>query len=126
MSRVVTPIGWMILSALTAIVLVAGCSRSTSNPSTSTATAKPTPEASFDVIMETFRRRIEGTPSGFVVDNAGGGRSRLMASNKVGSEVFPPAKEGDPYTAEVTVVSEARFSLQRKVEETDESTKKDE
>src|SRR5262245_58941812 len=121
MSRVVTPIGWLILSGLTAIVLVAGCSRSTSTPSPGPATTKATPEESFDIIMETFRRRIEGTPSGFVVDNAGGGRSRLMASNKVGSEVFPPAKEGDPYTAEVTVLSEARFSLQRKVDEADES-----
>src|SRR5262245_3334264 len=105
MSRLGTTAGWFISSVMTAILLAAGCSSSTSGPSTAPVAAKPTPEQSFDMIMETFRRRIEGTPSGFVVDNAGGGRSRLMASNKVSSEVFPPEKEGDPYRAEVTVFS---------------------
>lgn len=125
MSRVGTSIVCLIFGAVAAVPLVAGCNRS-SGPAPGAVVAKPTPEESFNFIMETFRRRIEGPPSGFVADNAGGGRSRLSASNKVESEVFPPAKEGDPYRAEVTVYSAARFSLKRAVDESGEPAKKDE
>jgi hypothetical protein len=124
MSRVGTPIGWLILFAVTAIPLVAGCSGPAGGPA-SGPVAKPTPEESFDVMMELFRRRIEGSPGSFVVEKHGG-RSRLMASNTVTSEVFPPSKEGEPYRADVTVHSEARYSIQRTVEEPDGSAKKEE
>jgi hypothetical protein len=108
-------------SYVAAVILFAtGCGQSPSGSTTATV-APPTPEESFDIIMAEFKRHVEDTPSGFVTEK-GGERSRLLASNKVSSEVIPPANEGDPYRAEVTVVSEARYSLQRKVEEPDESS----
>lgn len=124
MKRARNPIRRPAMCVAAVILLTAGCGESSSGPSAGTVAAKPTPEQSFEVIMATFKRRIEDTPSGFVTERDGG-RSRLMASNKVSSQIFPPAKEGDPYRAEVTVVSETRYSLQRSVEEPDESTKKD-
>ena len=88
--------------------------------------AKPAPEQSFDLIMATFKRRIEDAPSGFVTPQVGG-HSRMIASNKVTSKVLPPAKDGEPYRAEVTVASRSRYSLQRSIDESeDTSQKKDE
>ncbi len=124
MKRACNPIRRSALYVAAVILLTAGCGKSSSGPAAGTVAAKPTPEQSFDVIMATFKRRIEDTPSGFV-SQRDGGRSRLMATNKVTSQIIPPAKEGDPYRAQVIVVSETRYSLQRPVEEPDESSKKD-
>ncbi|MEX0641482.1 MAG: hypothetical protein WD468_02210 [Pirellulales bacterium] len=118
------PIGWWTLNAVLATLLATGCGKSASERSAELAAAKPAAEQSFELIMETFKRRIEGTPSGFISKQQGA-RSRLTASNQVTSQVIPPAQEGEPYRAEVTVVSETRYSLQRPTEETDDSTKKD-
>lgn len=112
------------LSVLIAILLAGGCDHSASTPSVADTAAKPAPEQSFDVIMETFKRRVQDTPSGFVIEK-GGERSRLMASNVVTSEVFPPKAEGDPYRAEITIVSETRYSLQQSLDESDDSKQDD-
>jgi hypothetical protein len=109
---------------VTAVLLAAaGCGRSSSGPSATPVVAKPTPEASFDLIVATIKRRIEDTPSGFVAQQPGG-HSRMMASNKVTSQLLPPAKEGEPYRAEVTVVSQSRYWLRRATEESEDSSGK--
>jgi hypothetical protein len=124
MSRLRHAIGSSIVVAVTAMLFVAGCGKSSSDSPATLAATKPKPEQSFELIMETIKRRIEDAPSGFVTERDGG-RSRMMASNKVTSQVFPPTQQGETYRAEVTVVSESRYSLQRLVEEPEESTKQD-
>ena len=83
-----------------------------SNKSAAVRNAKPGPEESFDVIVETFRRRIEETPVGFVVSGAGS-RSTMVGTNKVSYELIRPANETDPYKAVVTVTSQSRYSIKR-------------
>jgi hypothetical protein len=128
MSNICKPIScvtWGVLATILAGgLLTAGCSRSPGGGAASPVVEKPKPEESFDLIVDTVKRRIQDTPSGFVVKQSDGGSSRLMASNTVTSEIFPPAKEGDPYRGEITIASESRYSLQRPTEEPDESNKK--
>jgi hypothetical protein len=108
---------------VTAALLAAGCGRSSSDGTGAPVAAKPAPEQSFDLIMATFKRRIEDAPSGFVAPQAGG-HSRMIASNEVTSKVLPPAKDGEPYRAEVTVASRSRYSLQRSIDESEDTSKK--
>lgn len=125
MKRNGTLFGWVGWGLLSAVVLTAGCDNA-GKPSTLVVPSKPAPEASFDVIMETLKRRIQDVPGGFMAPKAGG-HSRLIASNTISSELVPPAKEGDPYRAIVTVVSSSRYSLQRAVGDTsDDSQESDE
>lgn len=86
------------------------CDRSES--SRKVASAKPAAEESFDFIMETFRRRMEDTPIGFIVSD-GTGRSTLTGTNKVSYELIRPATPSDPYKAVVTVVSRSNYSIKR-------------
>lgn len=92
------------------------CNRSeTSRKVTSAKPAKPAAEESFDYIMETFRRRMEDTPIGFIVSD-GTGRSTLTGTNKVSYELIRPATPSDPYKAVVTVVSRSNYSIKRSKE----------
>jgi hypothetical protein len=82
--------------------------------------AKPGPEESFQPIIETFRRRMEETPIGFVVNNSNG-RSSMTGTNKVSYELMPPKTENDPYKATITVKSQFRYSVKVSSETPDES-----
>jgi hypothetical protein len=85
---------------------------------------KPEPEESFDVILETFRRGVEGVEIGFVARREGG-HSMMSGANKVSHELIPPKKEGDPYKAIITVASQSSYSLQRTIttDDRDENNK---
>lgn len=102
------------LAALGSCLASLSCNRGDSNPSQAAGTksAKPAPEESLDLIMATFRRRMEETPIGFVVAD-GNGRSTLIGTNKVSCEVLRPANPSDPYKAVVTVVSRSTYSIKR-------------
>jgi hypothetical protein len=113
MKRNGTLFNWFGWGLLTAVVLTTGCDNA-GKPTTRVVLPKPAPEASFDLIMETLKRRIQDVPGGFMAPKAGG-HSRLIASNTISSELVPPAKEGDPYRAIVTVVSRSRYSLQQPI-----------
>jgi hypothetical protein len=106
-------IDWVAWCLLTAISMTAGCDNA-GKPSAPVVPPKPAPEASFDIIMDTLKRRIQDVPVGFVAPTSGG-HSRLVASNTVDFELVPPTKEGVPYRAIVTVTSRSRFSLQRPI-----------
>jgi hypothetical protein len=82
--------------------------------------ANPTPEQSFDTIFDMFKRRIEDTPVGFVVSDSSG-RSSLVGKNTVSKELIPPAKEGEPFKAIITVTSESRYSIMRTKETGEEN-----
>ncbi len=84
--------------------------------------AKPKPEESFEIIMETFRRRMEETPVGLVVNNPNG-RTTLTGTNKVSSELHPPKTADDPYKATITVKSQSRYSVKVQTETPDEATR---
>lgn len=84
---------------------------------------KPAPEESFDRVMETFHRRMEETPIGFVIAD-GSGRSTFSGTNKVTEELIRPATPNDPYKAVVTVVSRSNYSIKRVKESDDPRDKK--
>lgn len=93
------------------VAVVASCSNeSAATQAAAKKHAKPGPEESFQVIMDTFRRRMEETPVLFVVNNPNG-RTSMTGTNKVSSEVFPPKSDGEPYKATITVHSESRYSV---------------
>src|SRR5688572_23283186 len=97
----------------------AGCDQKSSKPVQPippAQVAKPGPEESFAVIVETFRRGVEDIPIGFVVRDTAGGHSMMTGRNDVTHELIPPAKQGDPYKGVITVESESRYSLQRSEE----------
>jgi hypothetical protein len=75
---------------------------------------KSGPEDSFDVILETFRRGVEGVKIGFVARREGG-HSMMSGDNKVSHELIPPRNDGDPYKAIITVESQSSYSLQRTI-----------
>jgi len=106
----------LLAAAITAVGLV-GCNDSTGG---SPALSKPTPEESFDLIVETFKRGVEDIPIGFVVRREGG-HSMMSGRNEVSHELITPAKEGDPYRGVITVDSEWKYSMQHsdEAEETD-------
>jgi hypothetical protein len=87
--------------------------------------AKPGPEESFELIVETFRRGVEDIPIGFVVRDRSGGHSMMTGRNEVTHELIPPANEGDPYKGVITVESESRYSLQRSTDAPEESANAD-
>jgi hypothetical protein len=88
--------------------LSAGCDRHLAKP----AVAKSTPEERFQRILDSFRRKIEGQPVGFVVAE-GGSRTTMMGMNKVTSELVPPENPDGHYKAVITVSSQSRYSVRR-------------
>lgn len=105
-------------SFLCALAACSSCTHHEAGKGTA-ARPKPGPEVTFEMVMDTFRRRIEDSPIGFVVSDANG-RSTMSGSNKVSSKLIPPAKEGDPYRAEVTVESKSSYSILRTKDSGDE------
>jgi hypothetical protein len=80
---------------------------------------RPGPEESFELIVETFRRGIEDVPIGFVLRDADG-HSMMTGKNEVSHKLIPPANEGEPYKAIITVGSQSRYSIQRSTSDKDE------
>lgn len=80
--------------------------------------AKPSPEESFELIVETFRRGVEEVPIGFVVRDSSG-HSRMSGKNEVRHELLPPANDGDAYKGIITVESKSQYSIQRSTSEED-------
>lgn len=63
-------------------------------------------------------------PSGFEIKNPDG-RSRLLDSNQVSTEIIPPTKEGEPYRAKVTILSKSSYYLTKEREESNETQDQD-
>jgi hypothetical protein len=103
------------LAAIIAAWLVApGCQKKAAVPATaSTAVKQATPEESFALIIETFRRGVEDVPIGFMVHDESGRQTLMTGRNEVSHELIKPAKEGDPYKAIITVKSQSHYSLQQ-------------
>lgn len=98
-----------------------GCERPASTSDLSaTSPTKPSPEESFQLIFETFRRGLEDVPIGFVLRKEGG-HSMMVGKNEVSYELLRPATAGDPYKAIITVDSQSRYSIQRSTEEAAEA-----
>ena len=116
MKRVDYQVVLLTMSATLAACMI-GCTESSDlvagvNRSAPGSTAKPGPEESFELILETFRRGVEGVKIGFVARREGG-HSMMSGDNKVSHELIPPKKEGEPYKAIITVQSQSSYSLQR-------------
>jgi hypothetical protein len=88
--------------------------------------ANPTPEESFELIAETFRRGIEARAIGFRLPTREGGHSMMAGSNEVTHELIRPVKEGEPYKGIITVVSKSQYSIQRSADRQEESNKEKE
>jgi hypothetical protein len=105
----------LVLIAATLPTCIIGCNEPSASGIISSdpqLTAKPDAEESFELILETFRRGVEGVRIGFVARREGG-HSMMSGDNKVSHELIRPGKEGDPYKAIITVQSQSSYSLQR-------------
>ena len=91
--------------------LSAGCDRHFASGKPATI-AKSTPEERFQHILDSFRRKIEDQPVGFVVAD-GGSRTTMLGTNKVTSELIPPQTPDGHYKAVITVTSESSYSVRR-------------
>jgi hypothetical protein len=100
--------------------LSAGCDRHFANGKSATV-AKSSPEVRFQNILDSFRRKIEDQPVGFVVAE-GGNRTTMMGSNKVTSELIRPATADGHFKAVITVSSQSRYSLRRTETEHDKNS----
>ena len=105
------------------LIVAASCISCNQQPANNVVkNAKPTPEESFRVIADTFRRRMEETPVGFVATDASS-RTSMIGTNTVTSELIPPAKPDEPYKATITVVSQSKYSIKRSKEVPDEKSR---
>jgi hypothetical protein len=77
--------------------------------------AKSSPEQRFQNILDSFRRKIEGQPVGFVVAE-GGSRTTMMGSNKVTAELIRPETPNGHFKAVVTVSTQSHYSVRRTLE----------
>jgi|SRR6476620_10552892 len=100
--------------------LSAGCDRHLANGKSATV-AKSSPEVRFQNILESFRRKIEDQPVGFVVAE-GGSRTTMMGSNKVTSELIRPETADGHFKAVITVSSQSRYSVRRTESEHDKNS----
>ena len=121
---------WLVtLTAVSAILSSGtGCQKQVEGVSSAAPAArlaKPTPEDNFALVVEDFRRGVQDIPIGFVLQEEGG-HSMMTGRNKVTHELIPPAKDGDPYKAVITVVSESNYSIQRVQGEGNENAQQDE
>jgi hypothetical protein len=100
--------------------LAAGCDRHLANGKSATV-AKNSPEQRFQNILDSFRRKIEDQPVGFVVAE-GGSRTTMMGSNKVTSELIRPETADGHFKAIITVSSQSRYSVRRTESEHDKNS----
>jgi hypothetical protein len=100
----------ILVLSLAISALAAGCDRHLANGKSNI--AKSTPEERFQHILDSFRRKIEDQPVGFVVAD-GGSRTTMMGTNKVTSELIPPQTADGHYKAVITVTSQSRYSVRR-------------
>ena len=109
----------LLVLSLTVPALVAGCNHTAAN-SRAAAGNKPSAKDRYENIMDSFRRKVDGQPVGFTVaDN--GGRSTLVGSSKVTSELIPPATADGNYKAIITVTTETHYSLRRSPKSAEEA-----
>jgi len=87
-----------------------GCQRHSAN---GFVPAPLSPEESFDVVYQAFRRGMDTGGGGVMA----GGKSRdesgvtaMTVNNTVTRELIPPKKDGDPYRATITVEHRSLFS----------------
>lgn len=107
------------------VVAVPACNKPATvgvQPATPKYSSNPTPEESFALIVETFRRGVEDVSIGFRVPREGG-HSMLAGKNKVTHEIVPPTKEGEPYKAYIIVSSLSRYSIQRSADRPEEQSR---
>jgi hypothetical protein len=119
---------YVLLASLLAVAAgVVGCQGQSggTDANAARALAKPGPEESFELIVETFRRGIEDVPIGFVLHNSEG-HSMMTGRNEVSHELIRPTKDGEPYRAVITVGSQSRYSIQRSTSDEEESDEADE
>jgi hypothetical protein len=117
----------LILSAAVAGACLAGCEKQSVAPIQPAApkiSDNPTPEESFELIVETFRRGIEQRRMGFHMPREGG-HSMMAGSNEVTHELVRPAKEGDPYKGFITVLSKSQYSIQRSTDRQEENAQEE-
>jgi hypothetical protein len=93
---------------------LAGCEQATPNESAAAAKdpKQPSPEDSFQLIVDTFRRGMEDVPIGFVMREESG-QSMMTGKREVSHQLIRPTKEGEPYRAIITVHTQSRYSIQR-------------
>jgi hypothetical protein len=99
-----------------------GCQKKSIDAKATTVAAEPvtaTPEESFAAIVEVFRRGVEDVPIGFALPDGSGNQSMMTGRNTVTPKLLPPAKDGEPFKAEIKVVSDIQYSLQRSSENSD-------
>jgi hypothetical protein len=101
----------LIACSLAIPVLSLGCNRHAANGN-STGMEQSGPEERFNRIMESFRRKIDGQPVGFVIVQ-GSSRTTMSGSNKVTSELIKPTTADGHYKAIVTVATTSHYSLRR-------------
>jgi hypothetical protein len=97
--------------SLAVSVLSSGCNRHAANGNTTTM-EQSGPEERYKRIMESFRRKIDGQPVGFVITQ-GSSRTTMLGSNKVTSELIKPTTPDGHYKAIVTVATQSHYSLRR-------------
>lgn len=106
------------LSRALTMVAAAACLSAGCEPKTTTAPEPPrprTPEERFAAIVETLKHGLETqsiSAQSVARDGAPGAGDPVAAARiKVEHELFPPEKDGDPYRATVTFVSDSRVTM---------------
>lgn len=109
----------ILAATLLTVVAGVGCQKESADTKAAHVAAQPvkaTAEESFAVIVETFRRGVEDVPIGFALPDGSGNQSMMTGRNTVTPKLLPPAKAGEPFKAEIKVVSDIQYSLQRSSE----------
>lgn len=109
----------LLVLSLTVAALIAGCNHTAAN-SRAAGSNKPSAKDRYENIMDSFRRKVDGQPVGFTVADSGG-RSTLVGSSKVTSELIPPATADGNYKAIITVTTETHYSLRRSPKSAEEA-----
>jgi hypothetical protein len=120
------PLGFKLACSAVLLGLAAACiscnRHNAHSGKTTSINAKPGPEESYNLIIETFRRRMLDAPIGFVISDSTG-RSTMTGTNKVDDELIRPAKETDPFRAVITVTSESHYSLKRNKDSSEDAAR---
>jgi hypothetical protein len=98
------------LSMIAAVCV--GCDHSAERKAAAALAASKGPEPTFQRIVDSFRRKVEDQPVNLIVSE-GGTRTTMVGSNKVTSELVPPATPNDRYKGTITVTSQSQYSLRR-------------